>query len=281
MTDEELQPIAAAQTTAEMVVALAGLDARPGDFVFATPERVFVGGDAVATFDGVVYRHTGDGTFTRHEFVPEVTADPAERETVGDAVTIIDSVAPVASDLVAGMPVAPAPIQPPPAPPAPIVDPTPVTPMSVPTSDPGVQTADPVAPISVPDPAAAPTIDDTADLGPRPKHSTLTLPDGQIFELRRPAVIGRAPEIHPDVVSGSADSIRLDDSELSRTHVRFVLNGMDILVEDLGSTNGSRLGAGSETMTLQPNVPVRLVSGAELHAGTSTIRYEPASPPQT
>ena len=109
-----------------------------------------------------------------------------------------------------------------------------------------------------------------------PSQGTLTLPGGQTHQLVRSTVIGRAPEIHADVVAGTADAIRIDDGELSRTHFRFVLSDGNVLVEDLGSTNGSSLGAGTETMALEAHVAVRLVASVDVHVGTTVIGFQPA-----
>jgi pSer/pThr/pTyr-binding forkhead associated (FHA) protein len=59
---------------------------------------------------------------------------------------------------------------------------------------------------------------------------------------------------------GGDATIRLDDDYVSTRHARFVTNGDDWFVEDLGSTNGTYLGNTRVThaVPVQPNTAVRL-----------------------
>lgn len=84
---------------------------------------------------------------------------------------------------------------------------------------------------------------------------------GQVFELSQDvAIIGRSQQC--DLV--------IAELELSRQHARFVRQGDDYLLEDLGSTNGTFLNGMRLTM------PQRLQPGDEIRLGPKTVMvYEP------
>lgn len=87
---------------------------------------------------------------------------------------------------------------------------------------------------------------------------SLVLPDGSRVVLGTdPAVIGRLPEC----------TIVLNDRNVSRRHAEVRRQGSDLVVADLGSTNGTRVNG----------VPVRervLANGDEVSVGTTVIRFE-------
>jgi pSer/pThr/pTyr-binding forkhead associated (FHA) protein len=72
-----------------------------------------------------------------------------------------------------------------------------------------------------------------------------------------PIVIGRLPEC----------TVVLGDPNVSRRHAEVRRQGADVVVVDLGSTNGTRVNG----------VPVRerpLADGDEIMVGTTTLRFE-------
>lgn len=87
---------------------------------------------------------------------------------------------------------------------------------------------------------------------------SLLLPDGRRVVVESDAiVIGRLPEC----------SIVLSDANVSRRHAEVRRQGTDVVVVDLGSTNGTRVNG----------VPVRervLSDGDEIIVGTTNIRFE-------
>jgi hypothetical protein len=135
----------------------------------------------------------------------DVRPDPALRTT--PAPTFAATPPPMAS-------VAPAPV--------PVAVPLPSVPMAVP-----LPPGPPAEPVTMPDvgmTTALPRIEEPQTLG------TLELPDGQRVTLTgEPVVVGRGHE---------AD-VRLADASVSRRHAEFRLSGEKVLVEDLGSTNGT------------------------------------------
>lgn len=280
MNNDDVHNLVGANSVAELSVALDGLAARPTDFVVATADHVIVGGRATATIGATTYRHTGDGTFTRHELA--ITSENA-----------LLAEAPPASPA----PQPPTP-PPPPTPPVPPGNDAPVPPDKV-----ASLAAEPMLVRGLmcqrdhlvhPDARMCPLCGDNmqnrsilvsadgsvGELGPRPPLGVVILPDGRSYQLERTTIIGRAPEMYPEVQAGTADAIRLEDSELSRAHVRFVLNDWDVAVEDLASTNGTWIGTGPGARQLQANRAVSLNSGVDIFAGTSVINYQPTSAAQ-
>ncbi len=82
---------------------------------------------------------------------------------------------------------------------------------------------------------------------------------GQQFSITQPSVtIGRT--VGNDIV--------INDSEVSRHHVRITWNGQQFVIEDLGSTNGTFVN-GVRITTPQPLVP-----GASLRLGTLDLRFQ-------
>jgi len=102
---------------------------------------------------------------------------------------------------------------------------------------------------SVPGSAARPNLD-TASL--------VQVKSGAAHTLARKAVIGR----HADC------DLTLDDSSVSREHARIVRLTQGHIVEDLGSTNGTRVNGRKIDET------VVLHSGDTLQIGAVELRYE-------
>ncbi|MCD9624828.1 FHA domain-containing protein [Rhabdothermincola sp. EGI L10124] len=107
-------------------------------------------------------------------------------------------------------------------------------------------------------------------LGTRPPLGIVTLDDGSIYQLSDDLVLGRDPQ--PD---GHLVAI-VDDRSVSRNHLRIHLDGWEVMVEDLGSSNGSHLLApGASTYTrLSPHVTVPVVSGTVMAFGQRWASFE-------
>lgn len=86
--------------------------------------------------------------------------------------------------------------------------------------------------------------------------------------LDEPILIGRAdPErgVYPDLdLSGDNAS----ECGVSRRHARIEVSGADIVLTDLGSTNGTLL----NTFPLPPELPYSLRNGDRIHIGTLLIQ---------
>jgi hypothetical protein len=112
----------------------------------------------------------------------------------------------------------------------------------------------------------------------RPPVGVLVLDDGATFVLDRDYVIGREPAGHPLVHSGAAEALVIDDpsTQLSRTHAHVVLDGWDVYVDDLGSSNGTHVAAHGATAWTKvlPGERLALGPGAELHLGGRRFVFE-------
>jgi hypothetical protein len=88
--------------------------------------------------------------------------------------------------------------------------------------------------------------------------ASLVLPDGRRVTMDEgPLAIGRLPEC----------SVVLEDSNVSRRHAELRRDGPDVVVVDLGSTNGTRVN-GAQVRTQ------RLNDGDEITIGRTSLRFE-------
>ena len=90
--------------------------------------------------------------------------------------------------------------------------------------------------------------------------ASVVLPDGKRVQIGEdPVVIGRLPEC--DIV--------LSDPNVSRRHAEIRRDGLDVLIADLGSTNGTKVnGAGVGER--------RLADGDQISIGSTVMRFEAA-----
>lgn len=84
-----------------------------------------------------------------------------------------------------------------------------------------------------------------------------------------PLVIGRSRERHLD----DDNYMLLEDLEVSRAHLRLFFEQGQWYVEDLNSTNGSTL----DGQVLQPGIAIPLQNSAELHLGSTVLRFNAGS----
>ncbi len=95
------------------------------------------------------------------------------------------------------------------------------------------------------------------------KHSTglrfkLEAPDGEILLAEGENLIGRDPEA----------TIRIDIGGVSRRHARITVDGADVILEDLGSKNGTYLRG------RRVQKPTRLAHGDEIRIGRKVARFQ-------
>ncbi|HEV8065668.1 MAG TPA: FHA domain-containing protein [Acidimicrobiales bacterium] len=114
--------------------------------------------------------------------------------------------------------------------------------------------------------------------GPRPPLGVLLSDAGMAYTLDGDYVLGREPELAPDVIAGRARPIRLDDgtSRISRVHARVSLVDWDVVVTDLKSHNGTNLFNPGETnwQRLQAGQAYVLQPGGRLVVGQSTFEFQ-------
>ena len=109
----------------------------------------------------------------------------------------------------------------------------------------------------------------------RPPLGQLTFDDGQVVVLNQGCVLGRTP--NADEHEGST-TIPLDGKKISRQHAAVILDGWNVLVDDLGSTNGTIvvLAPGTPPIEVEPGTPLRLDERATVYLGSRSFTYDTA-----
>lgn len=108
--------------------------------------------------------------------------------------------------------------------------------------------------------------DRTVTVVPRPVVARLAFESGLIIDVDRPQLIGRRPTApaDPDDLPNLV-TIPSPDGDISRAHTAVRLEGWDLLVEDLGSTNGTEVRLpGGEPVRLREHDPVLAVIGTQV-----------------
>ena len=121
----------------------------------------------------------------------------------------------------------------------------------------------------VSEPAAAPP----AQLG------RLVMDNGPDVVVDRDCVIGRNPEVDPEVAHGRAKPIVLPDEEqrISRVHARLVFSPDRVEIVDAGSVNGTWIEppGGDGWIAMVPRVPAPLPMGSRIQVGDLVLSYHP------
>src|SRR3954465_14724198 len=95
----------------------------------------------------------------------------------------------------------------------------------------------------------------------------ITLPDGQQrhYSLEQPTItVGRA----------SDNQLAIDETSVSRRHARLTVESGRVMIEDLGSANGTFVGG----QRLAPNTPAPVSPNQPVRIGDVELRYEAPSP---
>lgn len=103
----------------------------------------------------------------------------------------------------------------------------------------------------------------------RPRLGRLRLDTGQVIGLDRPLLIGRKPKLEGRMSGEMPQLVELSIGQgLSRTHAMVRLEGWHVLVEDLGSANGTIVTLpGQPPRRLHENEPALLEHGASIDFG--------------
>lgn len=112
--------------------------------------------------------------------------------------------------------------------------------------------------------------------GVRPPLGVFTFDDGSTCSVQWDMVIGRDPRTDERVVDQTAAPFSLTDVELkvSRRHLRVDLVGWDVLVEDLGTANGTFVQEGNGgARRLAPGEKFRLRTGSQVYLGDRSFVY--------
>lgn len=111
--------------------------------------------------------------------------------------------------------------------------------------------------------------------GIRPTLGFIVFDDGATYALDRSYIIGREPTPVPD--SSRAPLVADDlDHTVSRDHAELSFDGWDVVLADLGSTNGTFRWdtATARWERVLPNHPVVIAPGASVAVGRKTFVYE-------
>ncbi|GAA4160695.1 hypothetical protein GCM10022286_17100 [Gryllotalpicola daejeonensis] len=118
--------------------------------------------------------------------------------------------------------------------------------------------------------AAARDAQPTTQAAPAEPQFRLTLPDGRSEPLDRPVIVGRSPSANK--VSGSElprlVTVGGTDPDISRSHVRFTVEGGTVVITDLHSRNGTLISLpGRPPQKLREGEPTSALSGTVVDLG--------------
>lgn len=110
----------------------------------------------------------------------------------------------------------------------------------------------------------------------RPVLGGLTLPNGDVVPLDREVILGRSPSTSDIPAAEKPNLVRLSDPGISRNHAHILIDGWQVLVRDLGSSNGTEIIApGEEPLTLRAQQDYPLEAGSVVRlAGELDLRFE-------
>ncbi|MCF6505923.1 FHA domain-containing protein [Blastococcus sp. MG754426] len=106
----------------------------------------------------------------------------------------------------------------------------------------------------------------------------LRFDDGMVVTIDEDLVLGRRPDNHEMVSSGSARAVPIADTQnvLSSAHAALTRNGREVSLVDLGSLNGTHVAGpeATEWTQLEPGVAHPLSDGDRLLLGWTVITFE-------
>ena len=114
----------------------------------------------------------------------------------------------------------------------------------------------------------------------RPRLGTLRFSDGSVTHLDHPVLVGRNPKLEGRMPNEMPTLLKLDVGQgLSRTHAAIRLEGWQVFVEDLGSSNGTLVTLpGRSARRLHDGEPTLLEFGALIDfGGEISCTFEKAS----
>lgn len=113
---------------------------------------------------------------------------------------------------------------------------------------------------------------------PRPVLGQLRLSTGAVVQLDRGAILGRNPRVPPDHTGGQPHLVQVVDPsrDVSGQHLEISLDFWNVVVRDLGSTNGTEVVLpGAMPVTLRAHQPMILEPGSKVvMAGSVSFVFE-------
>ncbi|SDC00897.1 FHA domain-containing protein [Geodermatophilus telluris] len=120
--------------------------------------------------------------------------------------------------------------------------------------------------------------EETAFWKPDVVAPVLRFDDGLVVTVDEDLVLGRRPDSHELVTSGTARPVPIADTQnvLSSAHAAIQRNGGEVTLTDLGSLNGTHVAGpeATEWTQLEPGVAHPLSDGDRLLLGWTVITYE-------
>lgn len=103
----------------------------------------------------------------------------------------------------------------------------------------------------------------------RPRLGRVVVSTGQVIELDRPVLLGRKPKVEGAMQGEVPQLVAIGDAQgLSRSHAMIRLEQWQVLIEDLGSANGTVVTLpGRDPRRLHQSDPVLLENGAVIDLG--------------
>jgi hypothetical protein len=106
----------------------------------------------------------------------------------------------------------------------------------------------------------------------------LRFDDGMVVSVDEDLVLGRRPDNHELVTTGSARAVPIADTQnvLSSAHAALQRNGREVALVDLGSLNGTHVAGpeATEWTQLEPGIAHPLSDGDRLLLGWTVITFE-------
>jgi FHA domain len=116
----------------------------------------------------------------------------------------------------------------------------------------------------------------------RPGQGRLVIENAPDVLVDRDCVIGRNPEVDPDVAQGRARAVTLPDAEqrISRVHARLHITDAGVEIVDAGSVNGTWIEPPGSVgwIAMVPRVPAPLPLGSKIQVGDLVLTFQPAVP---
>jgi hypothetical protein len=108
---------------------------------------------------------------------------------------------------------------------------------------------------------------------PRPSLGRLQLDDGELIELDQELLIGRNPDRDTDPARAALRRVKVLGEKVSRSHLEVRLQEWDVLVADVGSTNGTFVmpHPGGQVTALEPGRAQLVEAAAIVYFGSRSF----------
>ena len=158
--------------------------------------------------------------------------------------------------------------------PEPELSPVPVTSLQAPRDPMPPPLPDPLPPV-----LGAGGVDDATRMLAHPVALSfawvVVLPDGAELTIVSPTFVGRDPVVPADVTDARVLAVGDDERSVSKTHAVLTPRGVELLVVDLHSTNGTRVELDQQTASeCTPHMECSVPDGASIAFGDYRVRLE-------